>query len=65
LQLKLSGVSYDALMSGMMMGYSCHPNTVLAYSKQLAQTNKIEVEKAIKVAIMVRKTVSNDRNCSK
>lgn len=56
LQLKLSGVSYDALMSGMRMGYSCHPNTVLAYSKELAKTNKEEVKKAIKTALMVRKS---------
>jgi hypothetical protein len=51
----MSGVSYDALMSGMLMGYSCHPNTVLGYSKQLCKLNKEEMPKAIKNAQIVSK----------
>jgi hypothetical protein len=42
-------------MSGMLMGYSCHPNTVLAYSKELCKVNKEEVPKAIKNAQIVSK----------
>jgi len=48
LQLKLSGASYSSLMSGMVLGYSCHPHSITNYEKALATTNK-EVRKKMKI----------------
>lgn len=53
LHLKLSGASYDALMSGMLLGYSCHPNTLVNYSKELANKNKSQVVFAMQHALSV------------
>ena len=53
LQLKLSGVSYSSLMSGMVLGYSCHPHSINNYEKALATTNKEEVRKKVKIAMKV------------
>ena len=39
LQLKMSGASYSSLMSGMVLGYSCHPHSIVNYEKTLAETN--------------------------
>lgn len=53
LQLKLSGASYSSLMSGMVLGYSCHPHSINNYEKALATTNKEEVRKKVKIAMKV------------
>jgi len=52
LQLKLSGASYSSLISGMVLGYNCHPHSITNYEKALATTNK-EVRKKVKIAIKV------------
>ena len=57
LNLKLKGASYSSLMSGMVLGFSCHPQTVLNYEKTLAEANKTEVQKQIKDATKVRSHV--------
>jgi len=41
-------------MSGMVLGFSCFPQTILNYEKTLAEANKTEVQKQIKEAIKVR-----------
>lgn len=53
LQLKLSGASYSSLMSGMVLGYSCHPHSINNYEKALATTNKEEMRKKVKIAMKV------------
>ena len=52
--LKMKGASYRFLMSGMVLGFRCHPQTILNYEKTLAEANKTEVQKQIKEAIKVR-----------
>ena len=54
LNLKMKGASYSSLMSGMVLGFRCHPQTVLNYEKTLAKANKTEVQKQIKEATKVR-----------
>lgn len=54
LNLKMKGASYSSLMSGMVLGFSCHPQIVLNYEKTLATANKTEVQKQIKAATEVR-----------
>jgi len=46
--------SYSSLMSGMVLGFSCHPQTILNYEKTLTEASKTEVQKQIKEAIRVR-----------
>ena len=58
LNLKMSGASYSSLMSGMILGYSCHPQTILNHEKALAEKNREEVPKQITQAVKVRLTVS-------
>ena len=60
LNLKMSGASYSSLMSGMILGYSCHPQTILNHKKALAEKNRNrkEVPKQITQAVKVRLTVS-------
>lgn len=41
----MKGASYSSLMSGMVLGFSCHPQTILNYEKTLAEANKREVKK--------------------
>ena len=53
----MKGVSYSSLMSGMLLGFSCHPQAVLNYKKRLIETNKTEVQKQIKDAAKVRSHV--------
>ena len=50
----MKGASYSSLMSGMVLGFSCHPPTILNYEKILAEANKTEVQKQIKETIKVR-----------
>ena len=50
LQLKMSGASYSSLMSGMVLGYSCHPHSIVNYEKNLAKTNTVEIRKKIHLA---------------
>lgn len=50
LQLKMSGASYSCLLSGMVLGYSCHPHSIANYEKTLAKTNMEEVRKKIHLA---------------
>ena len=57
LNLKMKGASYSFLMSGMVLGFSCHPQTVLNYEKTLAEANKTEVQTQIKDATKVRSHV--------
>ena len=52
LQPKLIGASYSSLMSGMVLGYSCHPHSINNYEKALATTNK-DVRKKVKIAMKV------------
>ena len=61
LQLKLSGASYSSLMSGMVLGYSCHPHSINNYEKALATTNKEEVRKKSENCNegIIRKTLKN------
>jgi len=33
LTLKMCGASYNSLMSGMVLGYSCHPKTLRNFEK--------------------------------
>ena len=40
LNLKMCGASYNSMMSGMVLGYSCHPKTIYNYEKALADANK-------------------------
>ncbi|KAJ7321789.1 hypothetical protein OS493_033897 [Desmophyllum pertusum] len=47
LNLKMCGASYNSLMSGMVLGYSCHPKTLQNYERALAEANKKEVKKRI------------------
>ena len=58
LNLKMSGASYSSLMSGMILGYSCHPQTILNHEKALAEKNREEVPKQITQAVKVRLAVS-------
>lgn len=44
----MKGASYSSLMSGMVLGFSCHPQAVLNYKKRLTEANKTEVQKQIK-----------------
>lgn len=53
LQLKLGGASYSSLMSGMVLGYSCHPHSINNYEKSLAKGNMDEVSNKIHEAIKV------------
>ena len=53
----MKGASYSSLMSGMVLGFSCHPQVVLNYEKTLAEANKTEVQKQIKDAAKVRSPV--------
>ena len=53
LQLKLSGASYSSLISGMVLGYNCHPHSITNYEKALATTNKEEVRKKVEIAMKV------------
>jgi len=53
LNLKMKGASYSSLMSGMVLGFSCHPQAVLNYKKRLTEANKTEVQKQIKDATKV------------
>ena len=50
LQLKMSGASYSSLMSGMVLGYSCHPHSIVSYEKTLAKTSMEEIRKKIHLA---------------
>ena len=43
LNLKMKGTSCSSLMSGMALGFSCHPQTILCYEKTLAEANKTKV----------------------
>ena len=54
LNLKMKGASYSSLMSGMVLGFSCHPQTILNYEKTLAEANESEVQKRVKEVIKVR-----------
>ena len=58
LNLKMCGASYNSLMSGMVLGYSCHPKTIRNYEKALADTNKKETRKRIRGATVVRAILS-------
>ena len=58
LNLKMCGASYNSLMSGMVMGYSCHPKTLRNYEKSLAEANKQETKKRILEAVTVRILIS-------
>ena len=62
LNLKMKGVSYSSLMSGMVLGFSCHPQTILNYEKTLAEANKREVQKQIKEATKVRSHVPTNNH---
>lgn len=53
----MKGASYSSLMSGMVLGFSCHPQAVLNYKKRLTEANKTEVQKQIKDATKVRSHV--------
>jgi len=55
----MSGASYSALMSGMILGYSCHPKTVRNHEKALAAANKKDISKKIMEAKAVRKISFN------
>lgn len=59
LQLKMSGASYSSLMSGLVLGYSCHPHSIVNYEKTLAKTNMEEIRKKIHLAQKVRSLDSN------
>ena len=50
LQLKMSGASYSSVMSEMVLGYSCHPHSIVNYEKTLAKTNMEEIRKKIHLA---------------
>ena len=50
LMLKLAGAGYSLLMSGMVLGHSVHPNSVLNYKKSLASYNRQEVKNKISEA---------------
>ena len=58
LNLKMCGASYNSLMSGMVMRYSCHPKTLRNYEKSLAEANKQETKKRILEAVTVRILIS-------
>ena len=51
---EMKGASYSSLMTGMVLGFSYHPQTILNYEKTLAEANKTEVQKQIKETIKVR-----------
>ena len=40
LNLKMKGASDSSLMSGMVLGFSCHPQAVLNYKKMLTEANQ-------------------------
>ena len=44
---EMKGASYSSLMTGMVLGFSYHPQTILNYEKTLAEANKTEVQKQI------------------
>ena len=50
LQLKMSEASYSSLVSGLVLGYSCHPHSIINYEKTLAKTNMDEIRKKIHLA---------------
>ena len=52
LQLKLSGASYSSLMSGIVLGYSCHHYSITNHEKALAKKIQ-EVRKNVKLAMKV------------
>ena len=54
LNRKMKGARYSSLMSGMVLGFSCYPQTILNYDKTSAEANKTKVQKQIKEAIKVR-----------
>ena len=57
LNLKICGASYNSLMSGMVLGYSCHPKTVRNYEKGLVEGNRSETKKRIIKATKARKII--------
>ena len=62
LQLKFGGASYSSLMSGMVLGYSCHPHTINNYEKTLAKANMSDVRKKVHLRMKVQAVVANDFN---
>ena len=62
LQLKFGGASYSSLMSGMVLGYSCHPHTINNCEKYLAKANMSHVRKKVHLAMKVQAVVANDLN---
>ena len=54
LNLKMCGASYNSMMSGMVLGYSCHSKTIYSYEKALADANKKDKKKKIMEATAVR-----------
>ena len=61
LQLKLSGASYSSLMSGMVLGCSCHPHSINNYEKALATTNRRSEKKSENCNEgIIRKTLKNN-----
>ena len=54
LNLQMRGASYNSMMWGMVLGYSCHPKTMYNYEKALADANKKETKKKIMEATAVR-----------
>ena len=59
LQLKFGGASCSSLMSGMVLGYSCHPHTINNYEKSLAKANTSDVRKKVHLEM---KVVANNLN---
>ena len=49
--------SYNSLMSGTVLGFSCQPQTVLNYEKTMTEANKTELQKQIKDVTRVRSYV--------
>ena len=45
----------SSLMSGLVLGYSCHPHSIINYEKTLAKTNMDEIRKKIHI----KKTVTD------
>ena len=58
LNLKMCGASYNSLVSGMVMGYSCHPKTLRNYEKSSVEANKQETKKRILEDVTVRILIS-------
>ena len=49
-------------MSGMVLGYSCHPHTINNYEKTLAKGNMSDARKKVHLAMKVQAVVANDLN---